>query len=113
MSSVSYSERVSPTDLTQRTAFEDMTQQRGLLIGVGVAAVALFLMFRSRKDDQREAAKHLVRDWRRVDDVDGARDLLSSNVGPLLRPALLMVLNEVEDQVHHVLRRMEKRVQRL
>jgi hypothetical protein len=114
MASIPTTERITPSELTERTALADLSQQRGLLIGVGAAVLALFLFARRRSaNEQRKAARHLVRDWRDVDDVDDARDVLTSNVGPLLRPVLLMLLSETEEQLQRYFRRLEKSIEHL
>jgi hypothetical protein len=88
-------------------------QQKGLLIGAGVAILALMLFARSRSKPEQKAARRLVRDWRRVDGVDDVRDLLGENVPAIVRPAMLMALAEIERQVHRALRRLEKEVEAL
>ena len=115
MSTASYSDQVTPSELTQQTALADLAQQKGLLIGVGLALLAALFISRRRSSDaeQRDAARHLVRDWRNVDDVDDARTLLATNLGPMLRPVLLLILGEAEGQVHRYLRRAEKSIGRL
>lgn len=102
----------SPTEWTQRTMFGDLMQQKGLLIGVALVVVG-FLFFRSRSRSQETAARHLVRDWRQVDDPDDARSLLGSNLPVIMRPALLAALEEIERQVDHGFRRLERQISRL
>jgi hypothetical protein len=92
----------------------DLLEQRGLLIGAGIALVVLLLfMRRSGGSDEQEAARRLVRDWRHVDDADDARELLGSNLPVVVRPALLAVLEVIEDQVHRAFGRLERQIQRL
>jgi hypothetical protein len=91
----------------------DLMQQKGLVIGVGVAIVALWLFATSRSKPEQKAARRLVRDWRRVDDIEDARDLLGENVPAIVRPAMLMALEEIERQVHRAFRRLEKEVEAL
>ena len=105
-------EGFSASDLTQRTMLEDLVQQRAVLIGAAVVVVALWL-FSRRKPPEEEAARRLVRNWRRVDDADDARDLLGSNLGPILRPALLTLLDAVENQVEDGFRRLERQIRHL
>ena len=91
----------------------DLMQQKGLLIGAGVAVV-LFLFFRGRSTREDEkAARKLVRDWRHVDDPGDVRDLLGENLPPIVRPALLMILAEIERQVEIGFRRLEHQSERL
>jgi hypothetical protein len=115
MSTGSYSDNMTPSELTQQTALSDLTQQKGLLIGIGLALVAVLFISRRRGSDtdQRKAARHLVRDWGTVDDVGDARTLLASNLGPIVRPVLLLLLSELENQAHRYLRRAEKSIARL
>jgi len=90
----------------------DLMQQKGLLIGAGVV-IAMILFFRGRSRPEEEAARRLVREWRHVDDADDVRDLLGDNVPKIMRPALLMALEEIERQVDHGFRRLEREIQRL
>ena len=76
MATTPYSESLTSTEFTQRTMLNDLMQQRGLLIGVGVGVGLLLLFLLRREPDEKEAARRLVRDWRNVDDVDDARDVL-------------------------------------
>ncbi|MBV9175195.1 MAG: hypothetical protein JOZ81_34500 [Chloroflexi bacterium] len=108
----SSSETVSTNQLTQRTMVSDLLQQRGLLVGAAVAVGALWL-FSRRKPPEEEAARRLVRDWRHVDDADDARSLLGSNLLPVLRPALLTLMDAVEDQIHVGFRQLERRLKHL
>lgn len=91
---------------------EDLLQQRGLLIGAAAAVAGLWLVTR-RKAPEEEAARRLVREWRHVDDADDARDLLGSNIPTIVRPALITLLEAVEDQVHLGFRRLEREIRRL
>jgi hypothetical protein len=105
-------ESLSASQFTQHTMMDDLLQQRGLLIGAGVAVGALWLLSR-RKPPEEEAARRLVRDWRHVDDADDARDVLGSNLGPILRPALLTLLDALENQVDYGFRQLERRIRHL
>jgi hypothetical protein len=90
----------------------DLMDQKGLLIGLGVAIVVVWFL-RSRSRPQEKAARRLVRDWRHVDDPDDARDLLSDNLPTIIRPALLIALDEIERQIHRGFRKIEKDLERL
>ncbi|HEV7664157.1 MAG TPA: hypothetical protein VGQ62_11525 [Chloroflexota bacterium] len=91
----------------------DLLQQKGLLIGLGVVIVAI-LFFRGRSSKPEEkAARRLVRDWRHVDDPDDVRDLLGENVPTILRPAMLIALQEIERQVHRGFQKLEHDIERL
>jgi hypothetical protein len=112
-SSPTASDSYTASEWTQRSMLSDLTQQKGLLIGVGVA-IGLFLLFRGRSSREDEkAARKLVRDWRHVDDPGDVRDLLGENLPPIVRPALLMILAEVERQVEDGFRRLERHIERL
>jgi hypothetical protein len=54
-----------------------------------------------------------VRDWRRVDDVRDVRALLGSNLPTVVRPVLLVVLGEIERQVHRGFDNIERDIKRL
>ena len=108
----SSTDNFSASDWTQHNMFSDLMQQKGLLIGLGVAAVVLFLL-KSRSRPEEKAARRLVRDVRRIDDVDDLRELLGDNVPTIVRPALLMALAEVERQVHRGFRKLEREIAQL
>lgn len=91
----------------------DVMQQKPLLIGLAAVVVAL-LFFRARSTKPEEkAARRLVRGSRKVDDLDDARDLLGSNLPTILRPAMLIAIEEIERQVHHGFRRLEREISHL
>jgi hypothetical protein len=108
------SDHFTPSEWTKETMFSDMTQQKGLLIGAGIMAglFVLFIMGR-RQAPQEEAARRLVRDWRKVDDADGVRNLLGSNLPTVVRPVLLLVLQEIERQVQRGFESLEREIERL
>jgi hypothetical protein len=54
-----------------------------------------------------------VRDWRNVDDAADVRNLIGSNLPPIVRPALLMALREIERQVHKGFQSLERDIERL
>jgi hypothetical protein len=106
------SDNYTATEWTQHSMFSDLMQQKGLLIGLGVAILAIWFV-RGRSRPQEKAARRLVRDWRKVDDVEDARELLGDSVPAIMRPALLIVLNELERQLHRGFRQMEREISRL
>jgi hypothetical protein len=111
-SSPTSSDTYTPSQWTQQNMFSDLLQQKGLLIGLGVMVVG-FLFFRSRSRPEEKAARRLVRDFRRVDDADDARDLLGTNLPTIVRPALLIALSELERQISLGIRRLERQIERL
>jgi hypothetical protein len=100
------------SEWTQRNMVSDLVRQKWLLIGAGCFIGCLWLLSR-RSAPEEKAARRLVRDWRRVDDTDDARDLLTENVPTVLRPALLSGLYELERQAHRWFREVEREIQRL
>src|ERR1700687_979895 len=90
----------TPSEWTQQTIVSDVMQQKGILIGAGVAVGLLLLVMRRRSAPEEKAARRLVRNWRKVDDAADVRDLLGSNLPTIVRPALLMAVHEIERQVH-------------
>jgi len=100
------------TEWTEQNMLSDVLQQKGLIIGAGVI-IGLFFLLRGRKRPEEKAARNLVREWRHVDDPGDVRDLLGENLPPILRPAMLMVLAEVQRQVKHGFRRLEREIERL
>jgi|SRR5579859_1434021 len=111
-SSPGVTDAYTATQWTQQSMFGDLSQQKWLLVGAACFIGALVLWSR-RSAPEEDAARRLVRDWRHVDDVDDARELLGSNVPTIFKPALLTALEEVEDQVHQWFRRIEKEINRL
>jgi hypothetical protein len=89
----------------------DLLQQKWLLIGVGAFLAALWL-FSRRPAPHEQAARRLVRDLRDVDDADDVRGVLGSNVPTLLRPALLIGLEEAQHQVHTLFRQLERQIEK-
>jgi hypothetical protein len=106
-------ESLSPSELTQKTMLSDLKQQPMLWGGAALAVVALVLFWTRRQPSQQDAARHLVRDWRGVDDVDDARDLLGANVPIILRPALLAGLEALEGQVETWFRQAERALMKM
>ena len=104
------SDNFTASELTQPTMLSDLMHQKGLLIGLGVV-IGAFLLFRPRSAPEEKAARRLVRDIRRVDDADDVRDLLGENLPTIVRPALLIALNEIERQVHKGFRTLEKEIE--
>ena len=113
MATTSDSDRLTSSEFTQQTMWSDLTQQRWLIgLGLGLGTLFMFKMLR-HEADQEQAARRLVRDWRKVDDVDDARDLLGENIPAILRPVLLLTLEEIERQVRKGFRRLEHQIQDL
>jgi len=108
------SDHFTPTEWTRQTMFSDVMQQKGLLIVAGVT-VGLFVLFTMgrRPAPQERAARRLVRDWSKVDDADDVRDLLGSNLPAIARPVLLLVLHEIERQVHRAFKSLERDLEAL
>ena len=112
MASIS-SDQFTPTEWTQQTMLSDVMQQKGLLIGLGVVVGFFVLILRRRSAPQKQAARRLVRDWRKVDDAADVRDLRGSNLPAIVRPALLIGLHEIERQVHKGFESLERDIERL
>jgi hypothetical protein len=106
------SEGLTASEWTQQSMFNDLMQQKWILLGAGCLIGGLWLWSRRSAPDEK-AARRLVRDWRHVDDPEDVRDLLGSNLPPILRPALLAALEEVEDVVHDWFDRAEREINRL
>jgi hypothetical protein len=113
MATSSDSDRLTSSEFTQQTMWSDLTEQRWL-IGLGLGLGTLFLVKMLRHEpEQEQAARRLVRDWRKVDDVTDARDLLGENIPAIMRPVLLLTLQEIERQVRRGFRRLEHTIEDL
>ena len=106
------SDALTASEWTQQSMFTDLMQQKWLLIGAGSLVGALWLWSR-RSAPNEQAGRRLVRDWRRVDDANDARDLLGSNLLVIFRPALLAGLEQIEELVDDWFRRAEREINRL
>jgi hypothetical protein len=111
-SSATSSDNVTSSEWTQQNMLSDLAQQKGLFIGLGVVVLGFWLLRRKSRPEEK-AARRLVRDWRKVDDVDDVRDLLGDNLPTIVRPALLMAFEEIEKQVHQGFRKLEREIERL
>jgi hypothetical protein len=107
------SDTYTPTEWTQQSMLGDLMQQKGLLIGAGTVLVGLLFFFRSRSRPEEKAARRLVRDFRHVDDPDDVRGVLGENLPTIVRPALLIALEEIERQVSHIFDRLEREISHL
>ncbi len=112
MATTPTSERLTSSEFTQQTMFNDLLQQRWL-IGAGIGIGFLLLMWLRRPPAQEKAARRMVRDLRHVDDLDDARDLFGSNLPVIIRPALLLMLQEIERQIERGFRNAERAIDRL
>src|SRR4051812_14070103 len=112
MATTPASEHLTSSEFTQRTMLSDLMQQRWL-VGIGIG-IGIMLVMRMRQAPAPErAARRLVRDLRHVDDVDDARDLFGSEMPTIIRPAMLLLLEEVERQVNRMFRGLERSIERL
>ena len=107
------SDQYTASEWTQQSMVGDLSQQKWLMVGAAFFVGALLLWASRRKAPEEKAARRLVRDWRHVDDVDDARDLLGTNVPTILKPALLTALEEIQDQIHDLFRRAEREINHL
>ena len=107
------SDSYTASEWTQQTVLGDLTSQKWVWLGAACFVGAFWLWSSRRKAPEEQAARRLVRDWRHVDDVDDARDLLGSNVPTILKPVLVTALEEIEEQVHQLFRRAEREIDRL
>ena len=113
MATTNWTDSTTASEWTQQNMMSDLMQQKGLLIGAGVALGVTLLLLSRRKAPEEQAARRIVRVCRHVDDAEDARDLLGEHVPTILRPALLSALEEIEEQVHHAFRRLEREIDRL
>jgi hypothetical protein len=98
--------------MARQNLLNDLMQQKWLLAGAAAFIGALWL-FSRRSAPEEQAARRLVRDWRRVDDPTDVRDLLGDNLPTILRPALLSGLEEIENIVHRWFRQLEREIRHL
>jgi hypothetical protein len=111
-STMSSGTELGASEWTQQSMLNSLMQKKWLLVGAGCFLGALWL-FSRRSAPEEQAARRLVRDWRNVDDPDDVRDLLGSNLPPILRPVLLTALEEIEAVVDGWFRRAQREINRL
>jgi hypothetical protein len=108
----SSSDRFPPTEWTQQSLLTEVMHQKGLLVGLGLAVVAV-LVFLRRPAPEEKAARRLVRDVRHVDDAGDVRDVLGSTLPTIVRPVLLLALEEIERQVDRGFLNLERQIESL
>jgi hypothetical protein len=103
----------SSSEWTQQSMMADLMQQKALWIALGALfLIFLFLRRRSAKPEE-QAARQLVRDFRHLGEPDDIRDALGDNLPVIVRPALLIALAEIQQQVHRGFRNAERAIERL
>src|SRR3569833_3683683 len=89
------------SNYSQQNSFMDFGEQRSMLImaGIGAALLGLLRLRRRSSNDSRKRAKQLMKDLRKIDSVDDARDRLQPWLAPYLRPMLMAGLRALEAEV--------------
>jgi hypothetical protein len=89
----------------------------GTILATAIAAgIVAFLVRRAREEEEEIPSNRmmrLARDWASSDGVEAGRDFMMAKVLPELKPALLSALEEIEDVVDDLFRRIEKNIKRL
>jgi hypothetical protein len=87
----------------------------GTILATAIAAgVIAFLLRRSREEEEptsRMAA--LARSWAGSDNMEAGRDFFMDKILPELKPALLSMLEEVQEAVDQAFERAEKKIKKL
>jgi len=88
----------------------------GTILATALAAgVIAFLVRRSREEEEEPANRvaKLARNWADSDSMEAGRDFFVDKILPELKPALMAILDELEDAVDKGFRRAEKMVKHL
>lgn len=87
----------------------------GTILATALAAgVIAFLLRRSREEEEPVGrVARIAGKWADSDGLEAGREFLMDKVVPELKPALLAVLEEIEDVVDHAFRRAEKSIKKL
>jgi len=96
--------------------WEDRSGQAvGTIVATAVAAgVIAFLLRRSRQEEPPQSrVTSLARGWTDSDNLDAGREFFMDRILPELKPALLAILDEVEEAVDEGFRRVEKNIKKL
>jgi hypothetical protein len=87
----------------------------GTILATAIAAgVIAFLLRRSRESEEPTSRMaQLARSWAGSDNMEAGRDFFMDKILPELKPALLSVLEEIQDTVDQAFERAEKRIKKL
>jgi hypothetical protein len=100
---------------------ENRNLATGVILASAVAAgVIAFMLRRAREEETMEVPAGVAgRAWERARDVagedrvDAAREFFMDRVMPELKPALLAILDDLEEAVDDYFRRTEKAIKRM
>lgn len=85
----------------------------GTIIATALAAgVVAYLIRRSRQEEPAERMVRIARNFDTGEGLEVGREFFMGKVLPELKPALLAVLEEVEDAVNQGFRRLEKSIKK-
>ncbi|MBI2756399.1 MAG: hypothetical protein HYX52_06800 [Chloroflexi bacterium] len=88
----------------------------GTILATALAAgVIAFLIRRSREEEEVPASRvaKMARTWADSDGMEASREFFMDKILPELKPALMAVLDEIEEAVDKGFRRAEKMVKQL
>lgn len=88
----------------------------GTILATALAAgVIAFLLRRSREEEQEPTTRvsKVARGFAESDAAEAGRDFFMDRILPELKPALLSILEEVEDAVDRGFRQVEKSIKKL
>jgi hypothetical protein len=87
----------------------------GTILATAIAAgVIAFLLRRSREEEEPTSrVAQLARSWAGSDNMEAGRDFFMEKILPELKPALLSMLEEVQEAVDQAFERAEKKIKKL
>ena len=87
----------------------------GTILATAIAAgVIAFLLRRSRAEEEPTSrVAQLARSWAGSDNMEAGRDFFMEKILPELKPALLSMLEEVQEAVDQAFERAEKKIKKL
>jgi hypothetical protein len=96
--------------------WEDRSSQAvGTIVATAVAAGVIAFLLRRSREEQAPQAKMagMARGWADSDNLDAGREFFMGRILPELKPALLAILDEIEEAVDEGFRRAEKNIKKL
>jgi hypothetical protein len=87
----------------------------GTILATALAAGTIAFLLRRAREDEAPVGRvaRFARTWVDTDSMEAGRDFFIAKVLPELKPAMLAILEEVQDVVDQAFRRTEKAIKKL